>query len=108
MNIAEYDTLFKTIISGCKFKYFSYDHKKALEEYNTSDSYKEARLWDKNPQSWDMPEELKEKYKVERIGTLRVIYFSNGAAYKFKIGSKYPKTFCLTDFGIKVFPITLK
>ncbi len=56
-----YDTLLGVVVLGCKFKYFSYDHKKAIEEYNTSDKYEEDRKWFKNPKSWDMPEKTKEK-----------------------------------------------
>jgi len=71
-----YDVLLGVIISGCKFKYFSYDHKKALEEYNTSKAYEEVRKWIKNPDCYDMPKELKLKYRTERIGKLRRIHFA--------------------------------
>jgi hypothetical protein len=33
MESKEYKKLLHTIVSGCKFKYVSYDHKKAVEEY---------------------------------------------------------------------------
>jgi len=101
-----YDALLGVVISGCKFKYFSYDHKKALEDYNTSDEFSEHRKHYKNPQSYDMPEELKEKYRTERIGKLREIHFApTGKAWRFKIGAKYAKSFGLDDFGVNVFPL---
>jgi hypothetical protein len=103
---SSYDELLKIITSGCKFKYYSYDHKKAMLEYNSLDEYKEKRKWFKNLNSWDMPIELKEKYRVERIGKLRMIQFApDGEAFKFKIGAKRAKTFKLDDFGVNVFPI---
>ena len=101
-----YDKLFKIIISGCKFKYLSYDHKKAIEEYNASDKYHDRRIFVKNPDSYSMPEELKEKHKVYRIGKLREVHFStHGKAWRFIIGNKYNKSFRLDDFGVNVFPI---
>jgi hypothetical protein len=102
----EYIELMSIIISGCKFKYFSYDHKKAIEEYKLDDKFIDMRKHIPNPQSYDMPDELKEKYKVERIGKLRQINFSpDGKAYSFKIGAKYSKTYGLDDFGMNVFPM---
>ena len=101
-----YNELLKIIISGCKFKYLSYDHKKAVEEYRTSDKYKEDRKWLKHLNSWNMPKELKEKYKDEKIGKLRRIDFSpNGEAWRFYIGNKYAKSYRLEDFGVNVFPL---
>jgi hypothetical protein len=101
-----YDALLGVVISGCKFKYYSYDHKKALDEYRTNDDYEEVRKWISNPNSWDMPPKLKEKYKTERIGKLREIHFTpTGKAYKFKIGARYAKVYRLEDFGVNVFPL---
>jgi hypothetical protein len=106
MDEKDYFKLMHIIISGCKFKYYSYDHKKALLEYNTSIKFTEVRKWIKNPQSYDMPEELKLKYRTERIGKLRRIHFApNGKAYKFEIGARYAKRYGLDDFGVNVFPI---
>lgn len=99
-------TLSGVVTSGCKFKYNSYDHKKAMEEYNSSKKYEEVRKWFKNPKSWDMPEELKDKYKVERIGKLRRIDFNpDGKPWRFYIGNKYAKSYRIEDFGVKVFPL---
>lgn len=96
----------KFILSGCKFKYYSYDHKKALNDYLTLDEYSKVRVFIKNPNCWFMPEELKEKYKIEKIGSLREIHFSpNGEMWRFKIGNKYAKTFFCKDFNNTVFPI---
>ena len=53
-----------------------------------------------------MSDELKEKYKLTRIGKLREIHFNpNGEMWRFKIGNKYAKTYYCEDFGIKVRPI---
>lgn len=101
-----YDVLLGIIVSGCKFKYYSYDHKKALQEYRTSDDYKEVRKWVPNPSCWEIPQKLKEKYRVEKIGKLREVHFDpTGKAYRFKIGARYAKTYRLKDFGVNVFPL---
>ena len=101
-----YKKLLSVIVSGCKFKYYSYDHKKALVEYRSSDKYIVDRKYYANPDSWDMPLALKEKYKVEKIGKLREITFSpNGKACRFRIGNKYYKSFYIEDFGLEVFPL---
>ena len=98
----------KFILSGCKFKYFSYDHKKALEEFKQNYKYSEKEgIFDwvnPNPQCYDMPQDLKDKYRVEKIGKLREIKFSNdGEMFKFYIGNRYPKVFYAEDFGVSVF-----
>lgn len=100
----------KFILSGCKFKYFSYDHKKALEEYrenyNSKGNLTIGEWIHPSPNCYDMPQELKDKYRVEKIGKLRKIDFSNNCEmYKFHIGSKYSKVFYADDFGVNVFPI---
>lgn len=100
----EYSELIKIILSGCKFMYYSYDHKKALAEYK--DQYITDYKILPNPNCWDMPKELKEKYKIEKIGRLRQIDFApNGQAWRFKIGCKYSKTFYVEDFGVNIFPL---
>ena len=51
-----------------------------------------------------MPQALKDKYSVDRIGKLREVHFApNGKAFRFKIGARYAKTFYIEDFGVKVF-----
>lgn len=99
------EELLKIITSGCKFKYDSYNHKKAMEEYNTDDEYAEIRKYIPYPNSYDMPDKLKKKYKETKIGTLRSVEFSNGKPYRFRIGKKYAKSFTFEDFGVKIFPI---
>ncbi len=102
--------LIKIVTSGCKFKYYSYDHKKAIQEYK---QVKDVKLKEgdygysmPNPNCYDMPKELKDKYLIEKIGKLREIHFApNGNAWRFKIGSKYAKSFKVEDFGVNVFPI---
>ena len=101
-----YDTLLCVVISGCKFMYFSYDHKKAMVDYRELEKWKPDFRMNPMPDSHSMPNELKEKYKVERIGKLREIHFApNGKAWRFKIGNKYAKSFSIDSFGISVFPI---
>jgi|SRR5690606_9709462 len=95
--------LLELIKEGCKYKYFSYDHKKALKEYQ--EVYNPGK-YEMNPSCHYMPEELKEKHKVERIGKIRAIFFSpSGSVFRVKIGNKYPKSFYLDDFGKTVFPL---
>ena len=104
MNEIEYKKLLHKIVSGCKFRYTSYDHKKAIEEYRTSDKYEIDREIYCNPESYHMPQALKDKYSVDRIGKLREVHFApNGKAFRFKIGARYTKTFYIEDFGVKVF-----
>ena len=104
MTTAEYNNLMRNILGGCKFRYISYDHNKALAEYNSNEEYKSDRYICSNPDSYSMPQKLKDKYLVERMGKLREIHFSpDGKAFKFKIGNKYAKSFRLEDFGVKVF-----
>ncbi|MBE9489001.1 MAG: hypothetical protein IMY67_01785 [Bacteroidetes bacterium] len=99
--------LVKIVVSGCKFKYFSYNHKDALAEYkqmNKQDA--DAMSFISNPDCYDMPEDLKLKHRIEKVGKIRQIHFSpNGNAFRFKIGAKYAKTFYPKDFGINVFPV---
>lgn len=109
-----YNEFFKIVTSGCKFRYFSYDHKQAMEEYQQSNEYKD---WEqalntdglnRKPKvdCWNMPKELKEKHKIERIGKLRQIDFSpSGRAWRFQIGNKYSKSYSFLDFYVNVFPI---
>ena len=101
-----HDTLLGVVISGCKFLYYSYDHKKAMVDYKELDKWKPDFRMNPNPDSYSMPDELKEKYKVERIGKLRQINFApNGKAWRFKIGNKYAKSYSIESFGSVVFPI---
>lgn len=111
-----YEQLMKIIISGCKFKYYSYDHKKALKEYETTEEYSalvddgfKSIFGDRKIDCYDIPNYLKEKYKTERVGKLRSIDFApNGKAWKFRIGAKYAKVYYISDFGKTVFPIKIE
>ncbi len=92
------------ILSGCKFRYDSYDHKSAFAEYKEKYD-KDPFLSSLHPQ--DMPQELKDKYKIERVGKLREVHFTpNGHMWRFKIGNRYSKSFYASDFGVVVHPIT--
>lgn len=107
------DPLLCVIISGCKFKYASYDFKKAYEEYKLQEE--NSGLNEMFPITEKerlklagqyMPKELKEKYRVWRIGKLRKIHFSpSGKAWKYEIGARYARTFYPEDFGVEVFPL---
>lgn len=106
MSEEKYFELLNIITSGCLFRYYSYNHKEALKEYHSDDKYSIVRIHIPHPNCFFMPDELKEKYKVEKIGKLREIRFApNGRACHFKIGAKYSKTFFLDDFYKNVFPI---
>ena len=95
------------ILSGCKFQYESYDHKKAAEFY--LNEYKGIKFGLGIPQSYDMPDEIKEQFKIYKIGKLRSVDISPiGSIYRAKIGQKYSKTYYCADFGIKVKPILTK
>ncbi len=105
IDILGYRKLLLLISSGVRFKYISYDHKKAIKEYHESDSFIKDRTFMKNPHSYDVPEVLKNKYQVIRMGKLRSIDFSpDGLAWRFKIGNKYSKRYYIRDFGVNVIP----
>jgi hypothetical protein len=105
IDVLGYDKLFQLIVSGVRFDYVSYDHKKAMSEYNESDEFADYRLSYRNPKSWDIPDSLKDKYRVIRKGKLRSIQFNPvGKVWRFSIGSKFSKTYSINDFGVKVIP----
>ena len=98
------------IMSGCKFRYISYDHKKALvdyrENYNPSLGNNGTEYKNPTPSCYYMPQQYKDKYRVERVGKLRAIFFNPiGEICKVKIGNKYTKSFYPSDFGVSVFPL---
>lgn len=104
--------LLDIVVSGCVFAYNSYDHAKAEEEFIGNDGYNqdiEALSIFGNGgvvSCYDLPDELKEKHKVWRIGKIRQISFApNGEATKFIIGARYFKTYYMDDFGVNVFPL---
>lgn len=98
------------IISGCKFKYKSYDFRAAKIEFiSTLDSREIPEFEESDKLCSDyMPKYLKEKHLVWREGKLRSVDFNpNGDIYRCKIGThiKFAKTFFLEDFGESVFPL---
>lgn len=105
IDVLGYDKLFKLIVSGVRFDYVSYDHKKYMIEYNESDEFANYRSVYLNPKSWDVPDSLKDKYRIVKKGKLRSIQFNPmGKACRFSIGSKFSKKYTIDDFGVKVIP----
>lgn len=101
----EYNEIKSFILSGCKYMYESYDHKKALEFYQ-NDWKGEKYPADMTPDCHYMPNEIKNKFKMFRIGKLRQVEFSPiGTMWRFKIGAKRAKTYFKDDFGVTVKPI---
>jgi len=108
MEAKEYKKLLHIIVSGCKFKYISYDHKKAVEEYSQTvkDENALSIFKEYGVSCYDIPTEIKEKYKVERVGKLRrILFLPNGLVDRVYIGNKYSKPFQMEDFYVKVTPI---
>jgi hypothetical protein len=100
----------KLLFSGCKFQYESYDHNKAIEEIKKND-LKNGLIFDGYDRfsSYEILSEMKQKYRVYRIGKLRQIDFApDGSIRKIYIGNKYNKTFYLYNFGKEVKPIIFK
>ena len=92
--------ILQILFSGCKFKYKSYDHVKAVDEFKTTEAYIEYK---QPPDCFSMPAELKEKHTVWKVGKLRSIEFNpDGSFRRAKIGNKYSKTFYAADFGVNV------
>jgi len=121
------------IISGVRYKYESYDHKKACAEIeelqrlasatNTTAlttttvstnatvtnavSLNDLLYVPKN--CWNIPAEIKKNHIVWRTGRLREVHFNlKGDIGMFKIGLRYFKTFYLKDFGVTVKPLIFK
>ena len=106
------DPLLGVVISGCKFKYASYDFKKAYEEFkntlpdDTLDIFPYSEKEKMKLAGEYMPKELKEKYRIWKVGKLRQIEFNpNGQAWRFRIGARYARSFYRSDFGVEVFPL---
>lgn len=87
--------------NGGKFEYQSFDFKKAASEYEQTDEWKRTQesadffnqrvnLKDK----YQIPEEIRDKYILWRIGKLRSIEFGpSGKPYRIKLGAKYAVSF---------------
>lgn len=88
-------------INGGKFEYQSFDFKKAADEYEKTQDWKniqqsadffnqKVNLKDK----YQIPENIRNKYIVWRVGKLRQIDFNpSGNPYRIKLGAKYAVTF---------------
>lgn len=100
--------LLDIIKTGCKFEYKSYDHKKAAEIYKKTPQYiKYQSEFKEVPNCFYMPDEIKEQTEVWKVGKVRSVKFNPmGNIQSVKIGSRYAKTFYLSDFGVTVKPIT--
>jgi hypothetical protein len=91
------------LLSGCYIEYKSYDHYKAVIDFEKTFNGKDHHF-----NCWDIPDEIKEKHVVWRLGKLREIHFlPNGEMWRFKIGAKYAKTFYVEDAGVN-FKVTTK
>lgn len=102
-----YEEIASFITKEIKYQYVSYDHKLAVEDFKLLPDYLNySNYWDDNKiNSYQIPNELKEKHKVMRKGRMFDILFLRGKMYKIRIGCRYAKTFQLHDFGNKVKPI---
>lgn len=86
---------------GGKFEYQSFDFKNAAEEYSQTQEWKNhsesAGIWNTNIQlkdKYQIPEEIRDKHIIWRIGKLRSVDFSpKGTPYRIKMGAKYAVTF---------------
>jgi len=97
------------INTGIQYQYISYDHKKALIDYEfnrTGMAGIEQILTPEKPDCFYMPDYLKQKYAIARVGKLRTVnYNRSGQPWCFKIGAKYSKSYYARDFGLTVKPI---
>jgi len=106
------EELKQIIISGCKFRYKSYNFRAAKREFISTLDSREIPEYEESDKlcSDYMPKELKEKHLVWREGWLRKVDFqSNGNISRCIIGKHfmYSKSFTLEDFGESVFPLDL-
>lgn len=110
-----YQALKELILSGVRFSYESYDHKKAMEEIEQIKksgnpiSYQQKNMFQFANCSYGVPDEIKANHIIWRTGKLRLVYFDkNGQMCRFKIGQRYFKNFYLEDFGVRVKPMIFK
>jgi hypothetical protein len=106
-----YKAIKDCIFLGVKYKYESYDHQKAILEFNDH-LHKIGKLRvDENliDSNEFIPDNIKQNCIVWRIGKIRKIKFNpQGKMWIFYIGNRRAKRFFCDDFGIKVFPIIHK
>lgn len=87
--------------NGGKFEYQSFDFKKAAAEYQDTEEWKKhvdsAYFYNQKitlKDKYQIPEQIRDKYILWRIGKLRSVEFSpSGQPYRIKLGAKYPVTF---------------
>lgn len=105
------------IVSGAKFKYKSYNHKKAVEEIKEIESkngtvpYKANNMFQLQHSCWSIPQEIKDKHEVWRYGKLWQAHFDkNGDVQKIYVGAmfRYKKAFWHSEIGITIKPIIFK
>lgn len=103
-----YNIISELVISGCKFKYESYKHKEALEDYQKQ-KQNSTNYLDLLCNGYSVPDEYKLKHLTWRIGKIREIHFNKDCKmWRFKVGNKYYKTFYISDFGVRFKPILFK
>jgi len=96
-----YELIKEFVFDGVKWSYESYDHKAATEELKNRNNGFDALF--------GVPDNIKKKYAVWRIGKLRMVYFDrDGQMCRFKIGQRWAKNFYLQDFGVIVKPMIFK
>ena len=105
------------IVSGVKFKYKSYNHKKAVEEFEQINANKSIPQISNNAQfkrqydCWSIPQEIKDKHEVWRYGKLWEVCFNkNGDVQKMYVGAlfRFKKCFWANDIGDTVKPLIFK
>ena len=108
--VVPYDIIKELIINGVRFKYLSYNHKKALEFINCT-SNNTANNYNNNGfpfPYYGITNELKDQFPIWRTGRIWEITFNRvGEIVKVYIGKnpKFKKAFYIQDFGIKFKPI---
>lgn len=105
------------IVSGVKFKYKSYNHKKAVEEIKEIEakngvvSYTDKNMFQLQHSCWSIPQEIKDKHEVWRYGKLWEVHFNRfGDVDKMYIGAmfKFKKCFWVNEMGNTVKPMIFK
>jgi len=113
----DYNIVKELVLSGCKYQYDSYDYDKARQEIReiiasgkiVDPDLDNQYFGETYSKDWVIPDKIKQKHQVWRIGKIRLIKFNNNSEmWYFKIGCRYYKTYYIHDFGVKVKPIISK